>query len=408
MQVKIPEIIITKETFHSKSILDIATIKIPEGRKLRGSLDGMKESISTLGLLNPITVSHDNVLIAGYHRLMACKELGWERIEAQIFREDDITNELITLAENIIKLDLTVLQRSEDLKRYNELLIAKGWRANQSNKGFSDKQETTTAIISVVPDKEVKENPVKTTSDLAKEIGVSERTIYQEIQIARDIDDSVKDIIRGTKIADSKTELLQIAREKNPEIQKDIVDKIINKPHVSNGTGDNEWYTAVEYIESARKVLGGIDLDPASCQLANTVVKASEFYTIETNGLNQEWHGKIWMNPPYSVKDNPQFIDKLVTEYNAGHIESAIILVNNATETKWFVNLISIASMVCFPTGRLKFWSEKEKGSVPLQGQAIVYIGNDIDLFVDEFSQYGWMAKMLITSRINAGACVET
>jgi len=379
---------LTKEIFHSKSILDIATIKIPEGRKLRGSLDSMKESISTLGLLNPITVSHDNVLIAGYHRLMACKELGWERIEAQIFREDDITKELITLAENIIKLDLSVLQRSEELKRYNELLIVKGWRAERGQNRFTDRGE----IISGLSDGDVKENTLKTTSDLAKEMGVSERTIQQEIQIANNIDDSVKDMIRGTEIADSKTKLLEIAREKNPEIQKDIVDKIINKPHIAYNSGNNEWYTPSEYIESARVVMGEIALDPASSELANTVVKAKDYFTIEDDGLDKEWQGKIWLNPPYSSDLVSKFIDKLVESYDSQDVDEVIVLVNNATETKWFQSLIEIATAVCFTFGRVKYWCPEGNQGAPLQGQAIVYIGDNPIGFRDEFSKHGWVA----------------
>jgi hypothetical protein len=45
-------------------------------------------------------------------------------------------------------------------------------------------------------------------------------------------------------------------------------------------TGEMEWYTPSTYIEKARRVLGRIDIDPASCEAAQTVVNASHFFTV--------------------------------------------------------------------------------------------------------------------------------
>lgn len=87
--------------------------------------------------------------------------------------------------------------------------------------------------------------------------------------------------------------------------------KAATKPHVVNNSGDNEWYTPSEYIEAAREVMGSIDLDPASNDFANQTVKAATYYTAETNGLNKEWYGNIWLNPPYSSTLIKQFAEKL-------------------------------------------------------------------------------------------------
>ena len=66
----------------------------------------------------------------------------------------------------------------------------------------------------------------------------------------------------------------------------------------------NEWYTPAPYIEAARRVMGEIDLDPASSTFANHIVRAKMYYAIEDNGLEQNWKGRVWLNPPYGKTNN--------------------------------------------------------------------------------------------------------
>jgi len=50
------------------------------------------------------------------------------------------------------------------------------------------------------------------------------------------------------------------------------------RAHVANNSGNNEWYTPAKYIDLAREVMGGIDCDPATSEIANQTVKAETFF----------------------------------------------------------------------------------------------------------------------------------
>lgn len=161
-------------------------------------------------------------------------------------------------------------------------------------------------------------------------------------------------------------------------------------PHVAHNSGNNEWYTPAEYIQAARIVMGGIDLDPASSAIANQTVQASTYFTAEDDGLRYAWDGRVWMNPPYSGDLIGRFTEKLCTHYAAGDVREAIVLVNNATETTWFQGMMVHASAVCFVRRRIKFIdTDGNPSGAPLQGQAILYMGENVDLFTACFSEFG-------------------
>jgi phage N-6-adenine-methyltransferase len=158
--------------------------------------------------------------------------------------------------------------------------------------------------------------------------------------------------------------------------------------HVGKNAGDNEWYTPSTFIKAAAAVMGGIDLDPASSDAANVIVGAAEFYTEDDDGLTQPWAGRIWMNPPYAQPLVDRFCTRLAREHREGHVTEACVLVNNATETNWFQEVLTAASAVCFPRGRVKFW-HPAKESIPLQGQAVIYLGPHVAEFKAEFLRFG-------------------
>jgi hypothetical protein len=233
-----------------------------------------------------------------------------------------------------------------------------------------------------------------TAECLAAEHGVDEKTIRRDGKFAEAVEalGIEREIVAG-EIEAPKHAIVAAAQalpeKPTAEQVEQAVEAVKSRPHVANNSGDNEWYTPKEYIEAARQVLGEIHLDPASNPLANNIVQAATFYTAEDTGLDKDWRGNVWMNPPYESGLIGQFAEKLCDSYASGNVTSAIVLVNNATETRWFQSLAEQASAACFPKGRVKFWHPR-KVAVPLQGQAILYLGPNTDEFARAFSQFGF------------------
>jgi hypothetical protein len=170
-----------------------------------------------------------------------------------------------------------------------------------------------------------------------------------------------------------------------------VVDEIQHKPkpesvHVSDDS--YEWYTPVEYIDAVREVMGWISLDPATCPKANEIVKAETIFTKDDNGLLQDWHGRVFLNPPYNMPLVEQFTSRAIREYKNADIEEAIVLVNNATDTGWFHALLENYP-VCFTRGRVQFWNPEGPNLGARQGQAFFYLGRNPAKFAEVFSQFG-------------------
>lgn len=62
----------------------------------------------------------------------------------------------------------------------------------------------------------------------------------------------------------------------------------------------NQWFTPSEIIDLARSVLGEIDLDPFSSEIANARLGAAKFYdgVARGDGFIEPWAGRVFCNPP--------------------------------------------------------------------------------------------------------------
>ena len=169
--------------------------------------------------------------------------------------------------------------------------------------------------------------------------------------------------------------------------------------HVAQASGNYEWYTPPQIVSMAREVLGGtIDLDPASTETANQIVKARYFIGEIDDALNPNtlWEtgegGTVFINPPYRTDLIEEFVNRLQYEMNLFNVLKAVWLSNNATETQWAQKLFNRSKVVCFPSRRIPFLDQElEPVNTPLQGQMIVGMGQELDpeKFRAVFSELG-------------------
>ena len=109
--------------------------------------------------------------------------------------------------------------------------------------------------------------------------------------------------------------------------------------------GHDEWLTP-KYITDA---LGPFDLDPCSPGDRRPWDTAKNHLSLPTNGLEEDWQGRVWCNPPYG-RETFKWMEKLA-EHGSG-----IALIFARTETKGFhAQIWQKAHSVFFFDKRLKF-----------------------------------------------------
>lgn len=321
------------------------------------------------GVREPVWL-YEGKILDGRNRWRAAQLAGVE-CETREYEGDDPAGFVVSL--NLHRRHLSESQRA--------MVAAK--LANLSNGG--DRVSEQFANLQTV-----------TQADAADMLNVSARTVANARRV---VEGGVPELVAAVERGDVAVSAAAQVATLPPEVQADVVAtgpeevrevaKTV-RAHVANNSGNNEWYTPAKFVDAARKAMGGIDTDPASSEFANKTVRAKRFFTAETNGLEQKWVGRVWMNPPYSQPLVSEFIDAAVEKYAGKEFDEACILVNNATETQWFQKLLGAAGGACFLRGRIKFLDDKgEPANSPLQGQVVVYLGDRPKSFAMAFRDEG-------------------
>lgn len=142
-----------------------------------------------------------------------------------------------------------------------------------------------------------------------------------------------------------------------------------------------EWYTEAQVIARVVRVLGTIDLDPCSNPPPYNV-PATLHMSRTDGGLNQRWHGRVFMNPPYG-RALPQWMAKLQYELYEGRVPEAITLTPARPDTAWFMTLWC-ADALCFWRGRLQYGGK----DAPFPS-VVGYFGPRAATFADVFGDAG-------------------
>ena len=127
-----------------------------------------------------------------------------------------------------------------------------------------------------------------------------------------------------------------------------------------------DWWTPPEVFS---KLKIEFDLDVASPEGGVPWIPAKNYYTEQQDGLLSDWHGTVWMNPPYG-KHTAVWLEKFV-EHGDG-----IALVFARTDTKWFQEVCVNADALLFCKGRLAFYRSGEKGANAASGSLFVACGD--------------------------------
>jgi len=162
--------------------------------------------------------------------------------------------------------------------------------------------------------------PVREIEEARKELGVAERLVQYWQQESRVPEEDLLTWLAAT-------------REAHEQITADGLRRFVGSGGilVTKHRGEMEWYTPEEHIERVRKVLGTIDLDPASTKLAQKIVKAGKFYTEADDGLTQAWFGNVFLNPPYKQPAASAFVNLLCDAYEGSAVDAAILTQNDST-----------------------------------------------------------------------------
>lgn len=237
--------------------IKIDEIKINAGRR-ESKADNVHElakSIAEIGLLNPITVTADNTLIAGRHRLEAAKMLGWTEIECTVCEVDGLLAELAEIDENMVRTNLSPIEFGDLLLKRKQIYET----LHPETKNGGDRKSEKIRMSKCRSD-----SAKSFVKDTADKLGVSPRTVERQIQVAKNLTPEAKEIIQSSGRKITKESALKLSRLE-PEQQQEAaqamsdIEKCLNKyrkhpaPYSIGGKHFNSFEESIADLKNSNK-----------------------------------------------------------------------------------------------------------------------------------------------------------
>ncbi|RTM07431.1 MAG: hypothetical protein EKK31_11760 [Hyphomicrobiales bacterium] len=157
------------------------------------TVGGLVDSIGTIGLINPIrvrAVGDQWEVVAGHHRLAACKRLGLADIAADAIEADDLHAELAMIDENLCRAELSPADRAKHTARRKAIYLELHPETAHGTPGVSRQ----------VGDTRERGDAERFTEATAKVTGQSERAVQRDAERGEKVIQAAIDIIRGTQL----------------------------------------------------------------------------------------------------------------------------------------------------------------------------------------------------------------
>src|SRR5690606_31592931 len=233
--------------------------------------EALKADIAQRGVQVPVEYDEDGNILDGYHRVRACRELGitdWPKVVRRGLTEEQKIEHALAL--NLHRRHLTREQRRELVVRLRQ----QGWSLRRIAERLGVSKSQVERDASGVPFG----TPATVTGADGKQYPATkpapvESPERHEAEAPTPVPQPVPAKVEAEEAAEAPANGYYSPTGVEPP------DAPAPKPHVAYNSGNNEWYTPAEYIEAAVAVMGGIDLDPASSEVANEVVGATRFFT---------------------------------------------------------------------------------------------------------------------------------